>query len=274
MKVTMQTTTFLAVLALGLAVSATAAQVLLPDNGSGTVSMPIAAAYDENDLMFIIDGLPPGSNIQITSTIVAPVVGYEEAGGNLGGTRAGYGGNLFQWSMQGTGIFSGYSRNLTFPPMPGSILSFTPTPSTLFDATGAPMEIHTAPRTLGGPVQIFNTTLFRGFSQLIGDPDFDLLRVTMGNDFGLPSPGQTTFTSVGGGNWNVESYFDITYRIDFIGSPGGPFAGRSGSTTGTARFSLGDPVPEPAVAGLCAIGLVTIAFRRVRRTKTDLHRPS
>jgi hypothetical protein len=41
------------------------------------------------------------------------------------------------------------------------------------------------------------------------------------------------------GNWNVDSFFDITYRIDFIGAPTGPLAGRSGSTTGTIRMMTG-----------------------------------
>ena len=28
----------------------------------------------------------------------------------------------------------------------------------------------------------------------------------------------------GGTSWNVDSFFDITYRIDFVGAPGGPLA--------------------------------------------------
>jgi hypothetical protein len=63
-----------------------------------------------------------------------------------------------------------------------------------------------------------------------GDPDFDLLRITAGGGFGLPSPGHTTLTQQAVG-WAVDSFFDITYRIDFIGAPGGPFAGSSNSQT-------------------------------------------
>src|SRR6185436_526698 len=73
-----------------------------------------------------------------------------------------------------------------------------------------------------------------------GDPDFDLLRVTAGNDFGMPSPGHTTLTQLPGGNWDVDSFFDITYRIDFVGKAGGPFGGMSGSTTGTIRMQTGN----------------------------------
>jgi hypothetical protein len=60
----------------------------------------------------------------------------------------------------------------------------------------------------------------------------------------MPSPGHTTLTQTGGTTgtaWNVDSFFDITYRIDFVGSPVGPLAGRSGSTTATIRMQTGQP---------------------------------
>jgi hypothetical protein len=102
-----------------------------------------------------------------------------------------------------------------------------------------------------------------------GDPDFDLLRITAGSSFGMPSPGHTTLTQLPGSNWSVDSFFDITYRIDFIGAPGGPFGGMSGSTTGTIRMQCGEPfVPEPATVcliGLGAIGFLGVARRRGRR---------
>ena len=37
----------------------------------------------------------------------------------------------------------------------------------------------------------------------------------------------------------VDSFFDITYRIDFVGHPGGHVGGMSGSTTGTIRMQAG-----------------------------------
>jgi hypothetical protein len=104
--------------------------------------------------------------------------------------------------------------------------------------------------------------LYRMFSQIAGgDPDFDLLRLVAGTDFGLPSPGQTTLTQVGP-NWNVESFFDITYRIDFIGAPGGPFSGMSGSTTSQSRFQIGMPVPEPTSVVMWAMAFWGLALRR------------
>src|SRR2546425_11935512 len=84
--------------------------------------------------------------------------------------------------------------------------------------------------------------MFRLQGQLpAGDPDFDLLIIRAGNDFGLPSPGHTTLTKQAGGDWAVDSFFDITYRIDFQGKPGGRIGGMSGSTTGTIRMATGLP---------------------------------
>lgn len=98
-------------------------------------------------------------------------------------------------------------------------------------------EIMTQPRMPGDPVQSFATDMIRLQGQLpAGDPDFDLLRITAGAGFGLPSPGHTTLTQLPAGNWNVDSFFDITYRIDFVGAPGGPLAGQSGSAVGTLQF--------------------------------------
>lgn len=104
-------------------------------------------------------------------------------------------------------------------------------------------RINTNPRTPGEPVQSFDTDMFQLQGQLPpGDPDFDLLRFTAGTGYGLPSPGHTTLTQQPGGSWNVDSFFDITYRIDFVGKPGGHYEARSGSTTGTIRME--DPCED------------------------------
>jgi hypothetical protein len=57
----------------------------------------------------------------------------------------------------------------------------------------------------------------------------------------------------------VDSFFDITYRIDFVGAPGGALAGRSGSTTQMTRIWL---VPSPAGAALAGLAMVGVLRRR------------
>jgi hypothetical protein len=241
---------------------ASAANVFVPDNGGGTAQMPIQAAYPSLNPLVINAGLPAGSQININAVWLAPTVSAEQAGGSLGGTKSAGGGPLMQWTMQGTGALSAYNRVLIMPGQagPGGVASF---PDPAFTVIGSSYEVHAAPRTAFAPVQTYATDLFRMFSQIaaIGDPDFDLLRFVAGSDFGLPSPGQTTLTQVGP-TWNVESFFDVTYRIDFVGKPGGPFGGMSGSSTGMSRFEIGMPIPEPSGGGLAGLALVALASRR------------
>lgn len=198
---------------------------IVPDNGFGTATQPANCPYVGQDPMMIIDGLPPGTTIECQNQLhsFAPVM--EFPGGMLGGTASQWGATL-DLRMMGTGMLSGYVRSLSVPITPGQ------------------GESHYGPRAPGTSPQSFPSDLNRMFGQLPpGDPDFDLLRITSGTGFGMPSPGHTTLTSAGGGNWSVDSFFDIEYRIDFIGAPGGPLAGMSGSTTGTIRIQQGSPAP-------------------------------
>lgn len=253
----------------GAIASAHAAPVFVPDNGFGTAQMPILADYVGETPMQIIDGLPAFSTIDIDAVLKAPPQYVEVPGGSLGGTKsAGGTGTLFHFEMQGTGAMAGYNRIFNFPASTATVLTFNDPP---FDVNPGSFEVHAAPRTNNAPLQSFDTDMFRLFTQIVnpgaGDPDFDLLRIVAGTDFGLPSPGHTTLLQ-SGPNWEVDSFFDIIYRIDFVGKPGGPFSGMSGSTNTTmpVRFSVGDPiVPEPASGALAGIGTIALAALAWRR---------
>jgi hypothetical protein len=146
----------------------------------------------------------------------------------LGGTASTFESTLTLF-MTGTGDLAGYSRQISVPMM---------------------SQIHTGPRTPGDAVQVFPTDYASFQGQVVGDPDFDQLTVTGGTDFGLPSPGQTTMMKRLGDSFSVDSFFDITYRIDFIGAPGSVLDGLSGSTTGTLRMAVEAP-PRPV--GPCIV---------------------
>ncbi len=201
------------------------------DNGTGTADFPSAdcAYITPDDDMRIVSGLQSGTTIEIDATnddfvcdvnntvcSFLPGTNCRQAGGSLGGEMACLSSTL-HLPMVGTGALSGFNR--------------------LIDLQ-INCETHIGPRTPGDPVQSFDTDMFRLFGQLPpGDPDFDLLRITAGSDFGMPSPGYTTLTRQPDGNWAVDSFFDITYRIDFVGKPGGALSGMSGSTTAMIRIA-------------------------------------
>jgi hypothetical protein len=190
--------------------------VQLPPNGcSGYVS--------PTDLHMMIDGLPPGTTIEVDARHADFFNVTRSPGGTLGGEVEHFQSGLFL-QLQGTGGLAGFNRAMNLM---------------------AQCETHTAPRTPGATIQSFDTDMFGLQGQIVGDPDFDLLRITAGTNFGMPSPGHTTLTQIPGGDYAVDSFFDITYRIDFVGAPGGSLAGMSGSTTGTIRMALGEPTTPP-----------------------------
>lgn len=201
----------------GAAMYAADALCIAPDNGSGTVNLPPAPCkyVAIEDYMMIIDGLPPGTTIQISPILHTYTnVVVENPGGSLGGERQMFDA-ILTMNMVGTGSLTGFARIIDVP---------------------VAVETHTGPRTPGDPVQIFPADVFLLQGTVFGDPDFDVLQIVAGTGFGLPSPGQTTLTQLPSGDFAVDSFFDITYQISFAGAPGSILDGLAGTTTGTVRM--------------------------------------
>jgi len=208
------------------------ADCIAPDNGTGTITYPADCSFTSpDDVMMIIDGLPPGTTIELdpeymnfNCTGTSPYCSLpilpgecEVAGGSLGGTGSCFEATL-DLDVSGTGSLAGFNRHLAVP---------------IF------IEVHSGPRNPGDPVQTFPNDMYRLTGELFGDPDFCTFRVYGGTDFGLPSPGQTTLERLPNGDFAVESFFDVTYQIEFEGCPGSQLDGYAGTTTATIRIKQG-----------------------------------
>jgi hypothetical protein len=202
---------------------------IVSDNGSGTIDLPANCEYTSapDDPMMIIAGLPPGTTIEM-----APVFDTFYCNSGTGPSCSLPPTSYPNLDLTGTGGLAGYTRSLTVP---------------------MHAEVHTGPRNPGDPVQMFPADMYRLQGQIVGDPDFNLLGVTGGTNFGLPSPGQTTLTELPSGDFNVDSFFDITYQIQFVGAPGSVLEGMSGTTTATVRWQQGITVSQIPTLSECGI---------------------
>jgi hypothetical protein len=220
--------------------AAPASACTAPDNGSGTITLPpLNCEYTAPDEpMKIIEGLPPGTTIELDPILDwficsnPPICSMplgpgecETAGGSLGGDGCCADATL-DLTVAGTGELTGFNRHLAVP---------------------VALEAHSGPRTPSDPVQTFARDMYRLQGQLFGDPDFCEFIVTAGTDYGLQSPGQTTLTQLPSGDFAVDSFFDITYQIEFEGCPDSQLGDYAGTTTETTRIRTGLGGPYDAL---------------------------
>lgn len=198
--------------------------VRVTDDGTGMPDIPKAPCTYRSCATpwYIIDGLPPGSTIEIDVVWSAFDCGSSGHCGMPGGSL---GGETNDWTailnlnMNGTGDLAGFSRQINLP------------------VNG---QNDTAPRA-ATPVQMFDNDLFQMDGALFGDPDFATLQISAGALFGLPSPGETTLQQFPDGRFQVDSFFDVAYAINFVGAPGGSLEGLSGTTSSSCEMNAGEP---------------------------------
>jgi hypothetical protein len=209
-----------------------------PDNGSGTVNLPptdasCADGYVSKEPFKIIAGLPPGTTIELDVKHDGFVNIVSSPGGTLGGEREVFD-SWLRLTVSGTGDLASFNRSISVP------------------ALGT--ETHSAPRTPGDAVQNFDRKLYHLYAEQFGDPDFCVLRISIGSSLSLAdSPGYTSLNRRGspGSAFNVDSFFDVTYQIEFQGCPGSQLEGFSGITVAGAtagadpvRIELGEPLMD------------------------------
>lgn len=187
MKAAREIKVILIAAALCLAPMAGAERCVAPDNGGGTVSLPANCPYvNEGGTLDIIDGLPPGATIESDFWVESFFDVFVELGSPPAGETITCKATM-RLQMTGTGSLTGYSRDdIMFP---------------------VSLTMITMPRIPGEKIQAFPCELQTLSGNLMGDPDFDLLELSAGNEFGLPSPGHTTLTQLPDGRWNVDSFF-------------------------------------------------------------------
>ena len=204
----------------------------VPDEGGTAELPPIGCEFTSpNDVFMIINGLPPDTTIEMvgiledfTCCVECPACTMsldpcdcETTGGSLGGHGHCFNARL-DLTATGTGELQGFDRHLSVPVF---------------------CEVHTGPRTPGDPVQAFDCNMVRLQGELFGDPDFCTFRIRGGAALGLPSPGHTTLTELPSGDFAVDSFFDITYQIEFEGCPDGMLRDLDGTTEATIRMETG-----------------------------------
>lgn len=195
----------------------------LQDNGAGTITMPPDCPDGYRCHLEIVDGLT-SATIEIDAALLDLTNVIEIVGGVLGGTHSMFDALLLM-QMSGTGALNGFVRTLHMP------------------VSGV---IDWGPRIPNDAVQAFPAEIVELSGHIFGDTDFDEILFRTGLDLGLPAPGETTLTRVGGigSDFQVDSFFDITYQIEFVGALGSVLEGAGGTTTRTTRIEV-CPGPSP-----------------------------
>ncbi|MAE67358.1 MAG: hypothetical protein CMJ18_24115 [Phycisphaeraceae bacterium] len=224
---------------------------IVPDNGNGTADLPpncTEGYLSPDDVHMILDGLPPSppTTIILDASHNEFILRSGGPGGNLGGEFEIFD-SFLNINLQGTGLLAGLNHNMVLQ---------------------AQTETHIGPRNPGDPVQSFPTEMFNLFGTH-SDSLFQNFTIVAGSSQGLPSPGQTTLTQLPSGDFHVDSFFDVTYRIDFEGAPGSALDGMSGSTTATILMQAGEPFPEPSALLMLAATASAALVRRGRRARRN-----
>ncbi|MCH7813193.1 MAG: hypothetical protein IID40_04140 [Planctomycetes bacterium] len=220
---------------------------VVPPGPPGTITLPPPGCdyLSPEEVHVILDGLPAGATIELAPIHKSfickqgPAGGFpgcpppgicEEPGGSLGGQVDCFQ-SVLEMTVTGTGPLAGFNRILSIP---------------------TECQVHTGPRTPGDAIQEFDTDMFFLQGELPpGDPDFCVLKITGGTGFGMPSPGQTTLTELPGGSYAVDSFFNITYQIEYVGCANGALAGLSGTTIAKLEMVTGT---TPSCVGGCPAG--------------------
>lgn len=209
----------LALAAALLAISATAAPLIVKDNGKLTVNLPPPGDYvSPADIHLAIHN----GDVEWARGDARHRFFFNEVvkpGGILDGEIEVFD-SILDITFTGVGPLEGWTRTLSLP---------------------VRSETHTAPRKAGEPVQSFDTHMYRIEGTIEGDKDFEYLTIVGGTGNGFDSPGHTTLIQQKDGSWLVDSRFNIKFTGRFKGARGSKFEGLEDSFEGVITMTAVAP---------------------------------
>lgn len=192
----------------------------LPESGKGSIVWPPTTAEGRPGTTpgwFSSQRLAPARALLVRMNLLATPGADLYPGGTLGGELSvGY--DQLVLEIIGEGAWSAYRRTVTLP-----VQTFV---------NWGPKADHQARQGRAADVHFL-------YGQISGDPDFGLLRVTGGSGFGMPSVGHTLAEKQANGDYQFDSQYDLTYRVEWSGASGGLLAGESGAVQATLEMQAG-----------------------------------
>jgi hypothetical protein len=169
----------------------------------------------------------PRARAEIYARHFGLVIVSQNDGGLLNGSVE-VGTSQVQFHVTGQGALGGINHTITLP---------------------ASFEVHSAPHKPGADIDTFETNMNRIQGEGKADRVFEYIRLVGGTANGYPSPGQMTLISKGD-EVEVDSVFNVGFRLDFKGAKGGPLDGiedsMEGSVTMRAYDSQASATTQPA----------------------------
>lgn len=196
-------------------------RTLLPESGEGSIVWPPVTAEGHPG---VTEGWFGATRLSPSRALIARVNlrSFPDASDMYPGSPLGGGlsvaNDLLELEIFGEGAYGGYHRTLSVP-----VQTF----------------VNWGPEANHQPQQGRAADLYFLYGELAGDPDFSLLRVTGGTGFGLPSLGHTLLVKQASGEYEVDSGFDLTYRVEWSGAASGPLAGDAQITQGVLKLQAG-----------------------------------
>jgi hypothetical protein len=190
------------------------------ESGEGSIVWPPVTTDGRPGITegwFSVQRLNPGRALIARLNLRATPGAEMYPGSPLGGGLS-VGNDLLTMEIFGEGAYAGYHRTVSVP-----VQTF----------------INWGPEANHQVQQGRAADLYFLYGELAGDPDFSLLRISGGTGFGMPSLGHTTVEKQASGDYLLDSSYDLTYRVEWVGAPGGPLAGDSHTTQAVLKLQAG-----------------------------------